>query len=347
MQTSPLGRTGTSVSRYCLGSMTWGGPTPMREAHQQIDMALDHAITFLDTAEVFPVAPVRAETVGRTERIIGLWFERNGRRGEVTLATKQAGRGLGMVRGEAAITPATIRDALEGCLRRLRTDYIDLYQFHWPNRGAYHNRRNWDYDPAGQSAAAVRQNMADCLGALQDEVRRGTIRHFGLTHESAWGMAQWLALADAGAGPRPVTVQNEYSLLCRAFDTDLAELAVNEDLGLLAFAPLAWGLLTGKYRDGPLPAGARTAVVPTLAGRLTDRARSAADAYVRLAERAGLDPIGMALAWVAGRPFTTSVVFGATTSEQLAHILAQTDLTLTPDVRTAIDALHRDHPMPF
>ncbi len=347
MQTSQLGRTGLTVSRYCLGSMTWGGPTALEDAHEQLDVALDHGLNFVDTAEVYPVAPAKAETVGRTERILGLWFDKTNRRSDVILATKQCGAGQKVVRGGAPITPRTIKDAIEGSLRRLKTDYIDLFQFHWPNRDSYHERRIWTYDPSGQTPSSVIQNMDDCLGALAQEVKRGTIRHFGLSNETAWGMGQWLRLAEAGKGPRPVTIQNEYSLLCRQFDTDLAEYSLNENVGLMAYAPLAMGLLTGKYQGHAKPKNTRSKLLPDLGQRRTQRAYAAVDDYLDVAFKHDLDMVGMALAFVASRPFVTSTVFGASDADQLARILEHSDLTLSDDVLADLNAVHRAHPMPF
>ena len=193
MERRKLGRTDIEVSALCLGSMTWGTQNNAEEGHAQIERALEAGIDFVDTAEMYPVNPIRAETIGRTERIIGLWFERGGARKDMVLATKHSGEGMGHVRDGAPISSATIPETIEGSLRRLQTDYIDLYQFHWPNRGSYMFRKNWTYDPTGPDPAQVRQNMDDCLGALQREVERGTIRAFGLSNESAWGTCQWLA----------------------------------------------------------------------------------------------------------------------------------------------------------
>ena len=350
MQKNRLGRSDINVSRYCLGSMTWGRQTTARAAHAQIDMALDHGINFIDTAEMYPVNPVSAETIGRTERIIGLWFDASaGRRSDVILATKHSGEGLRAVRDGAPITVRSIRETIEGSLRRLKTDYIDLYQFHWPNRGSYHFRQNWGYDPSGQQPAKVRDNMAECLAALEEERKSGTIREFGLSNETAWGAAQWLRLSEDAGGdtPRAASIQNEYSLLCRHFDTDLAELSLNEDLGLLAYSPLAAGLLTGKYQGGAVPDGSRMARVPELGGRKSPRVFDAVEDYIDLAFKHDLDPVHMALEWVAGRKFTTSVIIGATTGDQLDHILKGTSLKLTKEVCDDIDKVHRAHPMPY
>ena len=296
---------------------------------------------------MYPVNPVSAETIGRTERIIGLWFEETGRRDEVILATKHSGEGMRHTREGAPITAASIPEAIEGSLRRLKTDYIDLYQFHWPNRGSYMFRQNWTYDPSGQDRAAVLQNMADCLGALEEEVKRGRIRAFGLSNESAWGTVQWVNAAARTGGPRVASIQNEYSLLCRLYDTDLAEVSAHEDVGLLAFSPLATGLLTGKYQGGARPKGSRVTLNSDLGGRFTDRALDAVDAYVQIARRHGIDHTQMALAWCIGRPFMTSVIFGATTMAQLDHAIAAADLTLSEEVLTEIDAAHRAFPMPY
>ncbi|RKF16377.1 aldo/keto reductase [Roseovarius spongiae] len=347
MKMNPLGRTGLRVSELCLGSMTWGTQNSEAEGHAQIDRALDAGVNFIDTAEMYPVNPKSAETQGRTEEVIGSWFARTGRRDDVILATKISGEGYQVVRDGAPISPATIRAAVEGSLKRLRTDHIDLYQLHWPNRGSYMFRQNWTYDPSGQNTARVLADMEDTLGALEREVERGTIRHVGLSNESAWGTAQWLRLAEAGRGPRMASLQNEYSLLCRLYDTDLAELSVHEDVGLLAFSPLAAGLLTGKYQGGAVPPGSRMTYVADLGGRVTKRMPDAVQAYLDIAARHGLDPVQMALAWVAQRPFTASVIFGATSPAQLDLALGAADVTLPDEVLRDIDAAHRAHPMPY
>ncbi|MFP4275310.1 MAG: aldo/keto reductase [Paracoccaceae bacterium] len=347
MQRTNLGRTGIEVSRFCLGTMTFGTQTAPRDAHAQLDRARDAGIDFLDTAEMYPTNPTRAETVGRTEEIIGDWFARTGRRGEWIVATKHTGAGLAHIRDGAPISAASIPAAVEGSLRRLRTDVIDLYQFHWPNRGAYSFRRNWRFDPTGQDRDETLAHMEETLDALSRQVEKGNIRAFGLSNETAWGTAQWLRLAEARGAPRVATIQNEYSLLCRLFDTDLAELCHHEQVGLLAFSPLAAGLLTGKYQGGAVPAGSRMAATPGLGGRDTPRAPAAVAAYLQLAARFGLDPVQMALAFVASRPFTASVILGASSLAQLDHALGATALRLSPEQLDAIDETHAAHPMPF
>lgn len=347
MQRKKLGSSDLIVSDLCLGSMTWGTQNTTEEGHGQIDRALAAGINFIDTAEMYPVNPVSAETTGRTERVIGLWFERDNRRQDVVLATKHSGAGMAHVRDGAPISSKTIPETVEGSLRRLKTDYIDLYQFHWPNRGSYMFRKNWTYDPSGQNRAETIAHMEDTLGALQREVARGTIRAFGLSNESAWGMAQWAAVADRVGGPRPVAVQNEYSLMCRMADTDVAEACINEQIDMFAFSPLAVGLLTGKYQGGAMPEGSRLTLNGDLGGRKTVRAFEAVDAYLQVAKDHDLHPVHMALAWCRMRPFMGSVIFGATTMDQLELAIAAGDITLSQEVLTALDEVNRAHPLPY
>ncbi|KNG94248.1 aldo/keto reductase [Pseudaestuariivita atlantica] len=343
---NPLGRTGITVPPLCLGTMTFGTQTSERDAHAQIDMSIDHGVDFLDTAEMYPVNPIGAKTQGDSERVIGTWIAKTGRRNDVLIATKHSGNGMGHIRNGADITADSIPQAIDGSLDRLQTDVIDLYQLHWPNRGSYMFRQNWTYDPEGD-AATIRQDMADILGALQAEVARGRIRAFGLSNESAWGTAQWLRLAEDGVGPRVASIQNEYSLLCRLYDTDLAELSMYEDVGLFCFSPLAAGLLTGKYQSGAVPEGSRMELVANLGGRKTDRAFTAVAAYLDIAERHGIDPVHLALAFAMGRPFMASAIFGTTHVDQLPRALAAMEVTLSREVLDEIDTAHRAHPMPY
>lgn len=347
MKMNPLGRTGITVPELCLGTMTFGTQTPEVESHEQIDMALDAGLNFLDTAEMYPVNPLSAETQGDSERVVGTWIAKSGRRDQMTIATKHSGNGIGYVRDGADITAKSIPEAIEGSLKRLKTDYIDLYQFHWPNRGSYMFRKNWTYDPSTQNREETLAHMQDCLGALQDAVDAGKIRAFGLSNESAWGTAQWLRLSQDGHGPRVASMQNEYSLLCRLYDTDLAELSVNEDVGLLAFSPLATGLLTGKYQNGAIPEGSRRSLSDSLGGRISDRVFPAVDTYLDIARKFGLDPVHMALAWCRARPFMASAIFGATRTAQLKHALASVDVTLDQEVLDALNEAHRAHPMVY
>ena len=347
MKRNPLGQSGITVSALSLGTMTFGTQTDLEDAHRQMEMALEAGIDFWDTAEMYPVNPVAAKHTGRSEEFIGAWFAKTGRRSDAILATKHSGEGLKIWRDGAPISSQTIPQAIEGSLKRLKTDYIDLYQFHWPNRGSYMFRQNWGFDPSGQNKADTLAHIEDALEALQREVDKGRIRAFGLSNESAWGTAQWLRASEDKGLPRVASIQNEYSMMCRLFDTDLAELCVNEDVGLMAYSPLATGYLTGKYRNGAVPDGSRMSLSAGLGGRVSPRAPDAVEAYWAIAQKHGLDPIHMALAWCMQRPFTMSAIFGATTSDQLAHIIAGKDLTLSAEVLRDIDAAHRAHPMPY
>ena len=345
MQRIALGTTGLDVSEICLGSMTWGSQNTEAEGHAQLDMARDHGVNFIDTAEMYPVNPVQAETVGRTEEIIGTWLAARGGRDGLVIASKVTGQGQ-VVRAGAPITGASLRTALEGSLRRLQTDVIDLYQLHWPNRGSYHFRQHWDYAPKAVRAE-TRAHMLDVLEEAARLIAEGKIRHIALSNESAWGAAQWLSLAEEHGLPRMATVQNEYSLLCRQFDTDWAELSVMEDMPLLAFSPLATGLLTGKYAGDVTPEGSRRSLNPTLSDRITPQVFPAVAAYLGVAARHGLDPAQMAIAWCRTRPFACLPIIGATSLAQLKTNLGAAGLVLSPEVLDEIEAARRLQPMPY
>ena len=347
MKMNELGRTGIIISDLCLGTMTYGTQTDEVDAFTQMDLALDAGVNIFDTAEMYPVNPITAETQGDSEAIVGNWLQSSGKRNQVVVATKHSGAGIKHIRDRAPITPSSIPHAIDGSLKRLKTDMIDLYQFHWPNRGSYMFRQNWNYDPSKQNKAETVQDIQDCLGALTREVERGRIRAFGLSNESAWGTAQWVRAAEEGYGPRVASIQNEYSLMCRMYDTDLAELSANEDVGLLSFSPLAAGLLTGKYAAGAVPHGSRMSVSPDLGGRNTARAHEASAAYVAVANKHNLDPVHMALAWCVGRPFMASAIFGATNVAQLTHVLSGKDIILAKEVLADLSKTHRAYPMPY
>ena len=347
MKQIPLGTTGLLVSQYCLGTMTWGSQNTENEAHQQIALALEHGVRFWDTAEMYPTNPVRAETIGGTETIIGNWFAKHGGREQVVLATKITGEGNAHVRAGAPFDGASLRAAVEGSLRRLQTDYIDLYQLHWPNRGSYHFRGIWDYTPASAPVADVLADMTDLLQMAGKLVAEGKIRAFGLSNESVWGAASWHRLASALGLPRMATVQNEYSLLCRQFDSDWAEFAAMENMPLLAFSPLAAGLLSGKYAGGVIPDGTRRIHTPDLGGRMTPYVLEAVAAYLGIAARHGLDPNQMALAFVASRPFPVIPIIGATNLDQLRLNIGAADVALSAEVMEEIAAAHRAFPQPF
>ena len=348
MRMNPLGRSGLMVSELCLGTMTFGTQTSEQEAHAQIDMALEGGINFVDTAEMYPVNPIKAETMGRTEEIIGAWLCKNAdRRGDMILATKHSGEGLQSIRNGAPISSQTIPETIEGSLRRLQTDYIDLYQFHWPNRSSYMFRKNWTFDPSSQNKSDTLAHIEDALEALQKQVEKGNIRHFGLSNDSAWGTAQWLRMSEDRSWPRVVSMQNEYSLMCRLYDTDLAELSVNEEVGLIAYSPLATGLLSGKYQNGAVPERSRLSLNSDLSGRMSPNSVLAVDAYLAIARKYQVDPVHMALAWCRTRIFMASAIFGATRLAQLDHALGAVDVDLSDECITELDQVHKTHPMPY
>ncbi|MGB0866634.1 MAG: aldo/keto reductase [Granulosicoccaceae bacterium] len=342
MQYRTLGRTDIKVSALCLGSMTWSTQNTTAEGHAQIDRALDAGINFIDTAEMYPVNPIGAETCGNTEKVIGEWFAKTGRRSDIVLASKITGDNPGQfVRDGEGINADSLIRACEGSLKRLQTDVIDVYQLHWPERGSYHFRQNWRYNPASPDKAATLAHMEAVLEAADKLIRDGKIRAMGLSNDSAWGTAQWLRLSEEKNLPRMHTIQNEYSLMCRLFDTDLAELCAYEDLGLLAYSPLATGLLTGKYLDGACPAGSRKSLNADLNKRCTPRTDAAVQAYVDIAHTHGLTPVQLSLAWARSRPFMASVIFGCTTQAQLEDALSSADISLSDEIIEQIELAHK------
>lgn len=347
MKMNRLGRTDILVSEICLGTMTWGSQNTREEAYAQMDYALDHGVNFFDTAELYPTTPLSAETYTDTERLIGDWFEKTGKRDKVVLATKVAGPGRPYIREGKPITGAVVKEALDASLKRLKTDYVDLYQIHWPNRGHFHFRGAWNYNPFKQDRAKAQADTAEILEALGDCQKAGKLKAFGLSNETTWGTQNYLTLAEIKGLPRVATIQNEYNLLYRHFDLDLAELSHHEDVGLLAYSPLAGGILSGKYLDGKKPAGSRGSINGDIGGRLVPQQDAATRAYVELARKYGLDPSAMALAFCLTRPFMASVIIGATTMEQLKINIGAADLKLSDEVLKEIAQIHRLYPMPI
>lgn len=346
MKYNKLGRTGLNVSLICLGTMTWGRQNTEDQGHEQMDYALAHGINFFDTAEMYAVPP-NAETYGKTETIIGTWFAARKNRDQVILATKVAGPGLPWIRGGTAqIDRKNILEAVEGSLKRLQTDYIDLYQLHWPNRGSYHFGDSSGFYPDFQREA-VEENMIEVLTTLQDLKKQGKIRHAGLSNETAWGAMKYLQLAEKHNLPRMESIQNEYSLTCRSFDTDLHEVAHAEHVGLLAWSPLAGGMISGKYLNGTRPAGTRWSFESRTLFRDTAQAQSAVKAYLAIAQKNGLDVCQMALAFVNARPFLTSNIIGATSMDQLKTDIASIDLVLSDEVLKEIEQVRRQYPAPY
>ncbi|MBH3438741.1 NADP(H)-dependent aldo-keto reductase [Pseudomonas luteola] len=343
MKYRSLGRTTISVSELCLGTMTWGEQNTQDEAFAQIDRAAEHGINFMDAAEMYPVPP-RPETYGQTERIIGNYFKKRGNRDQWILTSKVAGPGnnISHIRdGNLKHNRQHIVAALEGSLERLQTDYIDLYQLHWPDRetnffgklGYVHNDKT--FTP-----------LEETLEVLNEQVQAGKIRHIGLSNETPWGTMRFLQLAEERGWPRAVTIQNPYNLLNRSFEVGLAEIAIREQCGLLAYSPLAFGMLTGKYANGARPEHARLTLFSRFTRYNNPETMRATEQYVQLAKQHGLDPAQMALAYVTSRPFVTSNIIGATSLEQLQSNLDSINLTLSEEVVAGIEAIHKIQPNP-
>jgi aryl-alcohol dehydrogenase-like predicted oxidoreductase len=347
MKYRKLGRTGFDVSAICLGTMTWGTQNTEAEGHAQMDFAVERGVNFFDTAEMYPTTPIGEETYGHTEEIIGTWFAGRGKRDDIVLATKVAGPGRPYVDGGAGLSAEKIRRACERSLKRLQTDYIDLYQLHWPNRGSYHFRQTWTYDPVTQDTAKALDDFESALSELDKLVAEGKVRHIGLSNESVWGAAQYLRIAEEEDWPRIQTIQNEYSLLHRIFDTDWAELCHHENVGLICYSPLAAGILSGKFRGGKVIPGTRLFMQPDLNGRYTERSKPALEHYLAVADKHGLDPAQMAIAFCLSRSFMASVIIGATSLEQLETDIGSIDVELSSDVHKDILEVYKRYPVPM
>ena len=337
-----LGRTGLDVSLIGLGTMTYGQQNTQAEGHEQMDYALDQGVNLFDTSELYAIPP-KPETAGTTETIIGTWLHARKNRDKVILATKVVGRSvMTWFRADGSpgrINRAQMTEALEGSLRRLQTEVIDLYQLHWPDRAMYFGGNPSRYvsaDYAGDGAP-----MHETLEILDGFVKAGKIRHIGVSNESAWGVMRFVGESNARKLPRIQSIQNAYNLLNRTFDTGLAEVSMRERVGLIAYSPLAQGFLTGKYLDGARPAGARSTLFDRGQRYEKPGANEAVRAYLDVARRFDLDPAHMAIAFVNAQPFVASNLIGATTMEQLKHNVAAVSVSLGAEVMAAIDHVHQ------
>ncbi len=338
MEYRQLGRTDINVSALCLGTMTWGQQNTERQGYEQMDYALDHGINFFDTAELYAIPP-KAETYGRTEEIIGTWFANRKNRDKIILATKVVGASDNTWfrnSGEKAVLNAdNINEAVDKSLRRLQTDYIDLYQVHWPDR-PMQLFKGLSYVHRQGEACSINET----LSALADLVKAGKIRHVGISNETPWGTMSYLRESEINNFPRVQSIQNSYNLLNRSFETGLSEIAHREDVGLLAYSPLGQGVLTGKYLNGSLPKGSRKELFNRIDRYETPNAEAAIAAYVKLARDHNIDPAQLALQFVTTRPFLTSNIFGATTMAQLKNNIDSQNLDLTPELQQAIEDIH-------
>ena len=344
MQYKKLGNTDIDVSLICLGTMTWGQQNTQEEGFEQMDYALEQGINFFDTAELYSIPP-RAETQGSTETIIGNWFKKNGNRKEIVLATKVAGRsGMKWFRGgETRLNKENIEEAIEGSLKRLNTDYIDLYQLHWPDRalnifgGGLGLYKHYDLESIP---------IEETLEVLEEIVKTGKVRHIGLSNETPWGLSEFLNFSEHKFYPRVQSVQNAYNLLNRNYESGMSEFFHRSKVGLLAYSPLAQGYLSGKYLDGKLPEGSRTKLFGRGQRYETPSAESAIRKYVNLAEQSNLDPSLMANAFVNSRDFVTSNIIGATTMDQLKLAIESEQTQLSDDVLDELDKIHSECPNP-
>jgi aryl-alcohol dehydrogenase-like predicted oxidoreductase len=346
MISRPLGTTDLDVSAICLGTMTWGTQNTEAEGHEQMDYALGEGVNFFDTAEMYAVPP-SADTYGKTESIIGTWFAARKNRDKVILATKIAGNGLKWIHDGSDINRASITACVEASLKRLQTDYIDLYQLHWPNRGSYHFGQHWTYKIKNSSNEHEIDNFIEVLTTLKELIAAGKIRYVGLSNETAWGTMKYLHASETKDLPRVQSIQNEYSLLYRLHEPDLMEISVREKVGLLAWSPLAAGMLTGKYANGARPAGSRWTLSNRFNQRDTPQAHAAVDRYLAVAKKHNLDAAQLAIAFVLSRPFVTSAIIGATNMQQLKNNIAAHELVLSKEVLADIAEVRRDFPIPF
>ena len=344
MKKRNIGSSDLKVSIICLGSMTWGEQNTEQEAFEQLDYALDHDVNFIDTAEIYSVPP-RAATYGHTETMIGNWLHKSKKRDKVIIASKIAGARTSWIRDGAGFVRKDLHAAIDGSLQRLQTDVIDLYQLHWPQRRV----QLWgkqNYDENLFESGDVEQ-MADFYRALGEAQQSGKIRHIGLSNETSWGLMTYQRLADKLQLPRIVSTQNAYSLIRREYEVGLSEISMQENIGLLAYSPLAGGMLSGKYAPDKSPANSRFALYPEMMGYYNNsKSFAAVAAYSKIAQDLGLTLTELSLAYVNNRPFVHSNIIGATTMAQLKENIGSASIDLSLEVMEAIDKVHVEYPNP-
>ena len=344
MKYNKLGQTGIEVSQICLGTMTWGEQNTEKEAHEQLDYAIETGINFIDVAEIYPVPP-RAETYGLTESYVGNWLSKRKDRDKIILATKVSAKAewLPYIRnGQIKLDKKNIVQALDDSLRRLNTDYIDLYQTHWPDRDTNFFGKLAYYHVPDKDGVPI----AETLAVLVELVEQGKIRTIGISNETPWGCAEYLRVSRKEGVPRIVSIQNPYNLLNRTFEIGLSEFSHREQIGLLAYSPLAFGALSGKYLNNQKPEGARLTLFERFDRYLNPKAQKATESYVNLAKENGLDPSQMALSYVSSRPFLTSNIIGATSMEQLKTDIESINIELSKEIINQIECIHEKNPNP-
>jgi len=343
MKYTTLPHTDIKVSKICLGTMTWGNQNTEAEGHEQMDYALDQGVNFFDTAEMYAV-PATPETYGATEKIIGTWLKKTGNRDKIVLASKIAGPGpyTEHIRSTGFSKEAII-EAIEGSLKRLQTDYIDLYQLHWPERGVNcFGVRDYPFETSKKEA----ENYLEILETLNDFIKQGKIKHIGLSNETPWGSMKYLQTAKEHQLPRMITIQNSYSLIHRAYEYGMSEVSMRENIGLLAYSPLAFGVLSGKYLNGKMPSGARVTLFPNFSRYSSEQSAKAVIEYLKIAEKHGITLAQLSLAFVNQLPFVTSNIIGATKMSQLKENIDSINIDLSQEVIDEINAVHGLIPNP-
>jgi len=347
MQLKPLANTGILVPEICLGTMTFGEQNSQAEAFEQLEYALDQGLFFWDTAEMYPVPP-KPETQGATETILGNWIAQRGNRDQLFIASKIAGpsQGGSHIRdGQTRFTAAEISSAIDGSLKRLQSDYIDLYQLHWPQRPTnFFGKLGYGNAEAQQDTEITA--LEETLSALSDEIKKGRIRYIGLSNETPWGTLKFLHLAEKLGLEKFVSVQNPYSLLNRTYEIGMSEIAHYENVGLLAYSPLAFGYLTGKFRNGARPANARVTLFSRFSRYSNPESEWATEQYAQLAERHGLTLTQLSLAFIKQQFFVTSTIIGATNLDQLKENIQAFEIDLSAEVLQGIEDIHRQQPNP-
>ena len=347
MQLKPLANTGILVPEICLGTMTFGEQNTQAEAFQQLEYALDQGLFFWDTAEMYPVPP-KPETQGATETILGNWIAQRGKRDQLFIASKIAGpsQGGSHIRdGQTRFNAAEISSAIDGSLKRLQSDYIDLYQLHWPQRPTnFFGKLGYGNAEAQQDTEITA--LEETLSALSNEIKKGRIRYIGLSNETPWGTLKFLHLAEKLGLEKFVSVQNPYSLLNRTYEIGMSEIAHYENVGLLAYSPLAFGYLTGKFRNGARPANARVTLFSRFSRYSNPESEWATEQYAQLAERHGLTLTQLSLAFIKQQFFVTSTIIGATNLDQLKENIQAFEIDLSAEVLQGIEDIHRQQPNP-
>ena len=343
MKFKKLGNTDLDVSLICLGTMTWGTQNTEKDAFEQMDYSVSQGVNFFDTAEIYSVPPT-SDSYGKTEVMIGNWFEKRKNRDKIILASKVAGPGCDWIRGGGNnFDEKKIGEAIDGSLKRLKTDYIDLYQLHWPERSTnFFGRRDYSYN----NKEGEWNSFENILDALSKYIKSGKIRYIGMSNETPYGLSRYLEISKNKGAPRMMSVQNPYSLVNRTYEIGMSEISIRQKCGLLVYYPLAAGALSGKYRNGEMPKNSRMALFKGWERHLNPLAMRAYDEYYKLAKDFNLTMVQLAQSFVNSRPFVTSNIIGATTMEQLKENIGSVNIDFTDEMMERVDKIHNENPNP-